>query len=327
MTRAHAIRIHETGGPEVLRWEEVDVPPPDLGEAQVRHTAIGLNFIDTYQRSGLYKLPLPSGLGAEGAGIVEAVGLGVSEVAVGDRVAYGSGAPPGAYAEVRNLPAAALVRVPDAISDRAAAAVMLKGLTVHYLLRRTHRLHAGETVLLHAAAGGVGLLFCQWARALGATVIGTVGSEAKAELARAHGCTHTLIHGRDDIPARVRELTSGKGVPVVYDSVGKDTFAASLDSLAPLGLLVSFGQSSGLVPPLDLRVLSEKGSLFVTRPTLRTYTARRDDLVESCEALFEMVASGKVKVEIGAAFPLREAAEAHRALEGRKTTGSVVLEP
>jgi NADPH:quinone reductase len=327
MTIAHAIRVHEFGGPEALRWEEIDVPEPGPGQARVRQTAVGVNFIDVYHRTGLYPLPLPTGIGSEGAGIVDAVGPGVTEVQVGERVAYGSGAPPGSYAELRNLPAAALVRIPDAISDAQAAALMLKGLTVHYLLRRTHRAQAGETVLLHAAAGGVGLLFCQWAKALGVHVIGTVSSDAKAELARAHGCTHTLVHGRDDLVQRVRELTEGRGVPVVYDSVGKDTFAASLDCLAPLGLLVSFGQSSGVVPPLELRVLSEKGSLYVTRPTLKTYTARREDLLGAAEQLFEIIASGKVKVEIGATWPLREAAAAHRALEGRKTTGSVVLLP
>jgi NADPH2:quinone reductase len=327
MTRTHAIRIHETGGPEVLRWEEIDLPAPGPGEVQLRQTAVGLNFIDVYHRSGLYAVKLPAGLGSEGAGVVTAVGAGVTDVAVGERVAYGSGAPPGSYAEMRNLPAAAVVRVPDAITDAQAAAIMLKGLTVHYLLRRTYRVSAGETVLLHAAAGGVGLLFCQWAKALGVEVIGTVSSDAKAELARAHGCAHTLVHGRDDIVARVKELTGGRGVPVVYDSVGKDTFALSLDALAPLGLLVSFGQSSGLVPPFDLRTLSDKGSLFVTRPTLKTYAAKREDLVEGATALFEMVASGKVKVEIGASFALRDVAEAHRALEARKTTGSVVLLP
>jgi NADPH2:quinone reductase len=327
MTRTHAIRIHETGGPEVLRWEDVDVPEPGPGQAQVRQTAIGLNFIDCYHRSGLYALPLPTGLGSEGAGVVTAVGPGVTEVAIGERVAYGSGAPPGAYAELRNLPAAALVRLPEGVTDAQAAAVMLKGLTAHYLLRRTYQVKSGETVLLHAAAGGVGLIFCQWARALGVTVIGTVGSEAKAELARAHGCAHTLVHGQDDIAKRVRELTGGRGVPVVYDSIGKDTFMASLDALAPLGLLVSFGQSSGVVPPFDLRVLSDKGSLYVTRPSLRTYAAKRDDLIEGAEALFEIITGGKVKVEIGATFPLRDAAEAHRALEGRRTTGSVILQP
>ncbi len=327
MTTAHAIRIHELGGPEVLRWEEIDVPAPGPGQAQLRQTAVGLNFIDIYHCSGLYPLPLPAILGSEAAGVVEAIGPGVTEVAVGDRVAYCSGVAPGAYAERRNLPAAALVVLPPAISEPQAAAMMLKGLTVHYLLRRTHRAQAGETVLLHAAAGGVGLLFCQWARALGVTVIGTVGTEAKAELAREHGCAHVLIHGKDDIVQRVRELTSGRGVPVVYDSVGKDTFATSLDALAPLGLLVSFGQSSGVVPPLELRVLAEKGSLFVTRPTLRTYTAQRDDLINAAEALFEVVGSGKVKTKIGATFALRDAAEAQRALASRKTTGSVVLLP
>jgi NADPH2:quinone reductase len=327
MTRTHAIRIHETGGPEVLRWDELDVPAPGPGEAQLRQTAVGLNFIDCYHRSGLYPLPLPAILGTEAAGVVTAIGEGVTGLAVGDRVAYGSGAPPGAYTEHRNLPAAALVRVPDGISDAQAAAVMLKGLTAHYLLRRTYRVKAGETVLLHAAAGGVGLIFCQWAKALGVTVIGTVGSDAKAELARAHGCTHTLVHGRDDIPKRVRELTGGRGVPVAYDSIGKDTFDASLDSLAPLGLLVSFGQSSGPVPPFDLRTLSQKGSLYVTRPSLYTYASKREDLTEAAQALFEVITTGKVKVEIGATFALRETADAHRALEGRRTTGSVILQP
>ncbi len=328
MSRAiRAIRIRDFGGPEVLRYETVEIGEPGPGQARVRHTAVGINFIDVYHRTGLYAVPLPSGLGVEGAGVVEAVGPDVTDVAPGDRVAYGSGVPPGSYAEAHLVPTASLVRVPDGISDEQAAAMMLKGLTVQYLLRRTRRAQAGETVLLHAAAGGVGLLFCQWARELGVTVIGTVSSDGKAELARAHGCAHVLIHGRDDIAACVLELTSGQGVPVVYDSVGKDTFAASLDSLAPLGLLVSFGQSSGLVPPLDLRVLSEKGSLYVTRPTLRTYVTRREDLLAAASELFEVVLSGKVKVEIGARFALADTAEAHRALEARQTTGSVILLP
>jgi NADPH2:quinone reductase len=325
-SRGHAIRFHEVGGPEVLRWEAVEVGEPGPGQARVRHAAVGLNFIDVYHRSGLYPVPLPSGLGSEAAGVVEAVGPGVTEVAPGDRVAYGTG-PLGAYAETRLVPASVLVKLPDAVGFEDAAGLMLKGMTVWYLLRRTRPAQAGETVLLTAAAGGVGLLFCQVARALGVRVIGTVSSAAKAELARAHGCEHPLVVGEVDVAKRVRELTGGAGVPVAYDSVGKDSFPASLDSLAPRGLLVSFGQASGPVPPLDIRVLSQKGSLYLTRPTLGAYTATRAELAAGAEALFGWVASGAVRSAASARFPLREAARAHAALEGRATTGSTVLVP
>ncbi len=322
----HAIRIHQTGGPEVLGWEEVDVPPPAAGEATVRHHAVGLNFIDTYHRTGLYPLPLPAGIGLEGAGVVEAVGAGVSEVKVGDRVAY-AGGPVGAYAEVRNIPAHRLLKLPDAIAFNTAAAMMLQGLTAAYLLRRTYRVQPGDAVLIHAAAGGVGLIACQWAKALGATVIGTVGSPAKAELAKAHGCDHVINYSTENFTQRVREITGGEGVPVVYDGVGKDTFMGSLDSLRPLGLLVTYGNASGPVPPLDLLLLSQKGSLFVTRPTIVHYTARRADLEALGAELFDVVASGKVRIEVNQTYALKEAAQAHRDLEARKTTGSTILLP
>ncbi len=321
------IRIHETGGPEVLRWEEAEVPAPGPGEVRLRQTAVGLNFIDTYHRTGLYKLPLPSGLGQEAAGIVEAVGAGVDGVRPGERVAYCGAGAPGAYAEVRNAPADRMVPLPAGIDDRAAAAMMLKGLTAWYLLRRIHPVQAGETILVHSAAGGVGLILCQWAAHLGATVIGTVGSRAKAELAAAHGCHHPLLLGVDDFVARARDLTGGKGLPVVYDSVGKDTFMASLDCLRPRGLMVSFGQSSGAVPPLDVTVLSAKGSLFLTRPSLFAYVADRADLLAAAAELFDLVQAGVLRIEINQTYPLREAATAHRDLEGRRTTGSTVLLP
>jgi NADPH:quinone reductase len=321
------VRVHETGGPEVLRYEEVELGAPGPGEVRLRQTAVGLNFIDVYFRTGLYPPPtLPFVLGLEGAGVVEEVGEGVSEVAKGQRVAYAA-QPLGAYAEARLMPAHRLVPVPEGISDEQAAAMMLKGMTAQYLLRRTFRVQPGQTILFHAAAGGVGLIACQWAKHLGATVIGTVGSEAKADLARAHGCDHPIRYDREDVVARVKEITGGKGVPVVYDSVGKDTFEISLDCLAPLGMLVSFGQSSGKVPPLETAILAQKGSLFFTRPTLMTYVAARDDLLTSAGELFEVVRSGAVRIEINQRFPLRDAAEAHRALEGRQTTGSTVLVP
>ena len=322
----HAFRIHQTGGPEVLIWEEVDVPVPDAGEATVRHRAVGLNFIDTYHRTGLYPLPLPSGIGLEGAGIVEAVGAGVSEVRVGDRVAY-AGGPVGAYAEVRNIPAHRLLKLPDAIAFETAAAMMLQGLTAAYLLRKTYRVQAGDTVLIHAAAGGVGLIACQWAKVLGATVIGTVGSPAKGELAKAHGCDHVINYSTENFPQRVREITGGDGVAVVYDGVGKDVFMGSLDSLRTLGMLVTYGNASGPVPPFDPLLLSQKGSLFVTRPTLMHYTAKRADLEALGGELFEVVGSGKVRIEINQSYPLAEAARAHRDLEARKTTGSTILVP
>ncbi len=322
----NAIRIHQTGGPEVLTWETVDLPAPAAGEATVRHHAVGLNFIDTYHRTGLYPLPLPSGIGLEGAGVVEAVGAGVTEVKVGDRVAY-AGGPVGAYAEVRNIPAHRLLKLPDAIAFDTAAAMMLQGLTAAYLLRRTYRVQPGDAVLIHAAAGGVGLIACQWAKALGATVIGTVGSPAKAELAKAHGCDHVINYSTENFTQRVRDITGGEGVPVVYDGVGKDTFMGSLDSLRPLGMLVTYGNASGPVPPFDLLLLSQKGSLFVTRPTIMHYTAKRADLEALGAELFEVVVSGKVRIEVNQTYPLKDAAQAHRDLEARKTTGSTVLLP
>lgn len=322
----HAIRILQTGGPEVLQWQAVEVPEPGPGEARIRQHAVGLNYIDVYHRTGLYPAPLPTGIGIEGAGVVEAVGEGVSDLAPGDRVAY-AGGPLGAYAEARCLPAHRLVKLPDAISFQQGAAMMLQGLTVDYLLRRTYPVKAGQTILIHAAAGGVGLIACQWAKALGATVIGTVSSEEKAELAKAHGCDHAILYTRENFTQRVRELTGGAGVPVVYDSVGKDTFAGSLDCLSPLGMMVSFGSSSGPVPPVDISQLTAKGSLFLTRPTLATYTAKREDLLEGAAELFRMVTSGKVNIEVCQTFALKDAAEAHRALEGRRTTGSTVLLP
>ncbi|HNW77982.1 MAG TPA: quinone oxidoreductase [Candidatus Competibacteraceae bacterium] len=323
----HAIRIHEYGGPEVLRWEEVAVGDPGPGELRIRHGAIGLNYIDVYHRTGLYPLPaLPWTLGMEGAGRVEAVGPGVSEFKVGDRVAYAS-PPVGAYAEVRLMPADRVVALPDAIDERAAAAMLLQGMTAQYLLRRSYRVQAGDTILLHAAAGGVGLIASQWARHLGATVIGTVGSEAKAALARAHGCDHVIDYRRENIVERVREITGGAGVAVVYDSVGKDTFMDSLDCLRPLGMMVSFGNASGPVPAFEPGLLAAKGSLFFTRPSLMHYTARRADLLASAAELFAVVTGGAVKIEVNQTYPLAETAQAHRDLEARQTTGSTVLLP
>jgi NADPH:quinone reductase len=321
------VRVHEVGGPEVLRFEEIEIGAPGAGQVLLRQTAVGLNFIDVYFRGGLYPPPqLPFVPGLEAAGVVEAVGDGVRQPAVGQRVAYAS-PPMGAYAERRLMPADRVVALPDGISDETAAAMMLKGMTAQYLLRRTYRVQSGQTILFHAAAGGVGLIACQWARHLGATVIGTVGSDAKAELAKAHGCAHVIRYDREDVVARVREITGGKGVPVVYDSVGQATFERSLDCLAPLGVLVSFGQSSGKIPPVDLGILSQKGSLYVTRPTLMTYTAERADLLAAADELFEVVQGGAVRIEINQRFPLRDAADAHRALEGRRTTGSTLLLP
>jgi NADPH2:quinone reductase len=321
-----AIRVHAPGGPEVLSWEELPVGEPGPGEARVRHTAIGLNFVDTYHRTGLYKLPLPFTPGQEAAGVIEAVGPGVDELALGDRVAYGTG-PVGAYAQARVMEAARLVRLPPKIDDRTAAAMMLKGLTAQYLLRQTTQVVRGDTIVFHAAAGGVGLIACQWAKHLGATVIGTVGSEEKARLARAHGCDHVVIYGQEDVAARVRELTGGRGVRVVYDGVGKDTFAASLDCLAPRGLLVMFGQSSGPVPPFDILTLTAKGSLFLTRPTLANYAGTKESLRAAAAELFDVVGSGAVRIQVPQSFPLQEAAAAHAALAARKTTGSTVLVP
>jgi NADPH2:quinone reductase len=320
-----AIRFQQPGGPEVLRIEEIPSVDPGDGEARVVNTAIGVNFVDVYHRTGLYPLPLPSGLGVEAAGVVEAVGAGVAHVRPGDRVAYV--ATPGAYAEARVVPADRLVKLPDDVSDRTAAGMMLKGLTVHALVRRTYAVKPGDTVLAHAAAGGIGLIMTQWLKALGATVIATVGSDDKARIARAHGADHVIVYTREDFAKRVREITGGAGVPVVYDSVGKATFEGSLDALRPLGLLVSFGNASGPVPPFDIGVLGRKGSLFLTRPTVFTYIATREDLERAAAELFEVVRSGKVKVEVSRTWPLAQAAEAHRALEARQTTGSLVLIP
>lgn len=321
-----AIRFHQTGGPEVLQWEAVEVAQPGPGEARVKHHAVGLNYIDTYHRSGLYPLPLPAGLGLEGAGVVEAVGEGVTDIAVGDRVAY-AGGPVGAYSEVRVMPADRLVKLPDGITFEQGAAMMLQGMTAQYLLRTTYRVKAGDTILIHAAAGGVGLMVCQWAKALGATVIGTVSSDEKAALAKAHGCDHPVIYTRENFAERVKEITGGAGVPVVYDSIGKDTFMDSLSCLQPRGLMVSFGNASGPVPPLDLGILAKMGSLFITRPTLFNYTAKRADLLASAHELFDVVRAGKVKIEVNQRYPLADAARAHSDLENRKTTGSTILMP
>ena len=321
-----AIRIHQQGGPEVLKWEDVQAGDPGPGEARVRHKACGLNFLDVYQRSGLYKIALPSGMGNEAAGVVEAVGSGVSHVKAGDRIAYSGGAP-GAYSEVRVMSAERLLVLPDSISFDTGAAMMLKGMTAQYLLRQTYKVRSGETVLFHAAAGGVGLIACQWLKALGATVIGTAGSDEKCALARTHGADHCINYRKENFVERVKALTGGKGVPVVYDSVGKDTFMSSLDCLQPRGMMVSFGNASGAVGPFELGVLQQKGSLYLTRPTLVTYTGRRDDLVSTARDLFDVVSSGKVKIEINHRYALKDAAQAQRDLEARKTTGSSVLIP
>lgn len=321
-----AIRVHQAGGPEIMRWEDVTVAGPGKGQVRLRHNAVGLNYIDVYHRTGLYPMQYPAVLGMEAAGVVTAVGPGVRDPKVGDRVAY-AGGPMGSYAEERLMPADRVVKVPDGIDDRTAAAIMLKGMTAQYLLRRTYKVKKGETILVQAAAGGVGLILCQWAKHLGATVIGTVGSDDKAKLARAHGCDHVIVYTRESFAARVRELTGGQGVPVVYDAVGKDTWEGSLDSLRPLGLMVSYGNASGPVPPFNILTLSAKGSLFLTRPTMVTYQAKRADLVKGAKELFEVVQSGAVKIEINQTYQLREAAQAHRDLEGRRTTGSTVLLP
>lgn len=318
-----AIRIHKTGGPEVLNWEEIEVGDPGPGQVRVRHEAVGLNYIDVYHRTGLYPQPLPFTPGVEGAGTVEAVGEGVAGVRVGDRVAYAG--PVGSYSEARLIDADRLVRLPDAIDFESAAAMMLQGMTVRMLLRAVHRVEPGDTILVHAAAGGVGLIMCQWAKALGATVIGTVSTEAKAELARAHGCDHPILYTEQDFVAEVGRLTGGEKLPVVYDSVGKDTFLKSLDCLHPRGVMVSYGNASGPPDPIPPGLLAQKGSLFLTRPTLYHYIARREELEQSATELFDLVLSGKVKLEIGQRFSLREAADAHRALEARETTGSTVL--
>ncbi|MDP1977601.1 quinone oxidoreductase [Undibacterium sp.] len=321
-----AIRMQQTGGPEVMEYVDVELGAPGPGEVLVRQKACGLNFIDVYFRTGLYPQALPGGLGMEGAGIVETVGADVKYVQVGDRVAY-AGRPTGAYAEARIMPADNLVRLPDSISFETAAAMMLQGLTVQYLFHRTLPLQGGETILFHAAAGGVGLIACQWARAIGVTMIGTVGSDEKGELAKAHGCAHVINYNTENFVQRVREITDGKGVPVVYDSIGKDTFISSLDCLAPLGMMVSFGNASGPVPAFSLAELASRGSLFITRPSLMSYTARRDDLEQMAAHLFSMVESGKVKIDIRQRYPLSEVDQAHRELEARKTTGSSILIP
>ena len=319
----HAIRVHEIGGPEALKWEEVEVGDPGSGQVRIRQEAAGLNFIDIYHRTGLYPQPLPFTPGVEGAGVVDAIGRDVTTLKIGDRVAYGG--PVGGYAEVRLIDAAKVVKLPDDISSEQAAAAMLQGMTAEMLLRRVYPLKAGETILVHAAAGGVGLILCQWAKALGATVIGTVGSDEKAELVRTHGCDHPIVYTRQDFVAEVARITGGAKVAVVYDGVGKDTFMRSLDCLKRRGMMVSFGNASGPVDPFPTLLLAQKGSLFLTRPTLYDYTLERADLEQSAAALFDVVASGKVKIEVGQSFPLRDAAEAQRALEGRRTSGSTVL--
>ncbi len=322
-----AIRIHEPGGPDALKWEDVQVGAPGPGEVRIRHTAVGLNFIDVYHRTGLYPIrQLPAVIGMEGAGVVEDVGPDVSEVKAGSRVAY-AGMPMGSYAEERLMPADRLVPLPDGIEDRQGAAMMLQGMTVRYLIRRTYRVNAGDSILIHAAAGGVGLILCQWAKHLGATVIGTVGTDEKAELARAHGCDHPIVYTRENFSERVRRITAGDGVAVVYDSVGETTFEGSIDSLRPFGMMVSFGSASGPVAPIEPGMLAAKGSLYFTRPTLMTYTAKREDLLASAEELFDVVLAGHVKITVNQTYPLKDAAQAHRDLEGRKTTGSTVLIP
>ncbi len=320
-----AVRIHVPGGPEVLRWDEVEVGRPGPGEVRLAQTAVGLNFIDVYHRTGLYKLPLPAVIGSEAVGVVEEVGPGVTELGAGDRVGYAGVV--GAYAQARVIAADRLVPLPDTVSDATAAAAMLKGMTAQYLLRRTCRVERGDAVLVHAAAGGVGLIASQWARHLGATVIGTVSTDEKAALARAHGCEHPIVTTREDFVARVKAITGGRGVRVVYDSVGKDTWDGSLDCLQPLGMMVSYGNSSGPVPPFSPLVLSAKGSLFLTRPTLMAYTARRADLLACAAELFEVIGSGVVRIEVMRTYALADAATAHRDLEARRTTGSSVLLP
>jgi NADPH:quinone reductase len=321
----HAIRIHQNGGPEVMKWESVDVPAPGPGQVRLKQHACGVNFIDVYQRSGLYKLPMPSGLGSEGAGEVVAVGEGVTDFKVGDRGAYAGAL--GGYAEERVMPADRLVKLPDNIDYKTGAAMMLQGMTVRYLLRQTYKVGPGTTMLLHAAAGGIGLIASQWARHLGATTIGTVSTSDKAELAKAAGCNHVINYKSEDFVKRTKELTNGQGVDVVYDSVGKDTFPGSLDCLKPLGLFVSFGNASGPVPPFEINILQGKGSLYVTRPTLGTYVAKRADLVANANELFDVVSKGAVKINVNHTYALKDAAQAHRDLEARKTTGSIVLVP
>jgi NADPH2:quinone reductase len=323
---AKAIRIHKQGGPEVMQVEEVAVGEPGAGQVRLRHTAIGVNYLDTYQRSGLYPMQLPIGAGNEGAGVVEAIGQGVTTLKAGDRVAY-CGGTPGSYAESRLYPADRLVKVPEGVSDELAASIMLKGMTTWYLIHRTYPVKKGDTVLFHAAAGGVGQIAVQWLKVLGATVIGTVGSDDKAKIVKGLGADHVIVYTRENFTERVKEITGGKGVPVVYDSVGKSTFDGSLDCLRPRGMMVSFGNASGAVAPFNLGVLTAKGSLFLTRPTLATYIASREDLEAASSALFDVVKSGKVKIDISARYKLADAVQVHRDLEGRKTTGSVVMLP
>ena len=322
---AKAVRFHKQGGPEVLQLDEIPVGEPGAGQVRIRHTAIGVNFLDTYQRSGLYPMQVPQVAGNEGAGVVEALGSGVTDLKVGDRVAYTGLV--GAYCDQRVVPAERMVKLPQGVSDEQAASMMLKGLTVHYLIFTTYKVQKGETVLWHAAAGGVGLIACQWLKALGVSVIGTAGSDEKCALAKAHGAEHVINYSRESFVERVKSITGGKGVPVVYDAVGKSTWEGSLDCLRPRGMMVSFGNASGAVPPVNLGILSAKGSLYVTRPTLVTHIASRADLLERSKALFEAVTSGKVRIETTKRYKLAEAQAAHRDLEGRKTTGSVVLVP
>ena len=323
---AKAIRFHKTGGPEVMQLEDVSVGEPAAGQARIRQTAIGVNFIDTYHRSGLYPMPMPSGLGSEGAGVVEAVGPGVTDFKPGDRVAY-TGNPVGSYAEARLYAADRLVKIPAGTTDQQAASMMLKGMTVQYLIHRTFKVKAGDTVLWHAAAGGVGLIASQWLKALGVTVIGTVGSEEKAVLAKKAGCAHVINYSTENFTQRVKDITGGKGVPVVYDSVGKSTWEGSLDCLQMRGTMVSFGNASGAVPPVNIGILGQKGSLFLTRPTLFNYISTRAELEETAKSLFDAVSSGKVKIEVTGTYKLADVQQAHRDLEGRKTTGSVILVP
>jgi NADPH2:quinone reductase len=320
-----AIRVHTPGGPDAMALEDVELAPPGPDEVRVRHTAIGVNFIDTYHRSGLYKLPLPTGIGSEAAGVVEALGENVTRIKIGDRVAYVN--VPGSYSEAANIPEWRAVKLPESISDETAAASMLKGMTAQYLLKRTFSVQAGQTILVHAAAGGVGLILGQWAKHLGATVIGTVGAESKRELALANGCTHVFNSRTDDIPAKVKEITDGVGVPVVYDSIGKDTFMASLDCLQIRGLLVTFGNASGAVPPFEPHLLSPKGSLYVTRPTLLHYTRNREEMQETADDLFSVITAGAVNIAVHQRFPLDKARDAHEALHSRTTTGATVLIP
>jgi NADPH2:quinone reductase len=322
-----AIRIYEQGPPEVMKWEEVDLPPPGAGEVRMRHEVSGLNYIDTYHRGGVYKMPLPMGIGSEAAGVVEALGDSVTELKPGDRVCYASGTPfqpVGSYSEARNIPAARLVKVPDGIKSETAAAMMLKGMTVSYLIKRTYKVKSGDIVVWHAAAGGVGLIACQWLKTLGVTIIGTAGSDEKCELAKAHGADYCINYKKEDFVARVKDVTGGKGVPVVYDSVGKDTFDKSLECLSMYGLMVTFGNASGPVPPVNLAA-QLKGHLYVTRPSLQPYTAARQDLLALASDLFDIVKAGKVKIDINQHYPVKDAVQAHKDLESRKTTGSTVL--